>query len=378
MVRVLLLVLEVVVAALVSYNLLTALAGWRQPRVAPVGSRRRRFRVVIPAHNEERVIANVIADLKAQDYDPAQFQVWVLADRCGDATQDVALALGVSVAERREGLDGKGALLAWYLEKNPLSRGETLVVVDADNRVPPNLLARFSDELEAGRDVLQAYLDVANPDSSIVTTASALSYWASNRMVQLARHNLGWSADLGGTGMAISALSLFDAGGFGSSLVEDQELGVRLLLAGHPVGWLHDVRIADEKPSRAGVAIKQRSRWVEGRRQVARRWFVRLVARRSPASWDLALRLIQPSRMGIALVSALLALLSALGAPLWPWWVWAIVAGVQVLAPLPFLIRDGVKGRYLVKYPAMVLLPFLKIPARLRRNDGWYHTPHSG
>jgi len=221
-------------------------------------------------------------------------------------------------------------------------------------------------------------LDVSNPDASAVATASALSYWASNRMVQLARHNLGWTADLGGTGMCITGAALADVEGFGDSLVEDQELAVRLFLAGHSVRWLHDVRILDEKPVAVSVAMRQRSRWVAGRRHVARKFFRELVRRRSLPAWDLALRLTQPSRMGVAVFSGLLAVGAALGLPLWRWWIWAGVAAVQLLAPIPFLAKEGVPARYLVRYPLLFLLPLIKIPARLVRRRGWYHTPHEG
>jgi len=37
-----------------------------------------------------------------------------------------------------------------------------------------------------------------------------------------------------------------------------------------------------------------------------------------------------------------------------------------------------VPGRYLIRYPVLVLLPLLKVPARLIRQRGWYHTPHDG
>ena len=49
--------------------------------------------------------------------------------------------------------------------------------------------------LDAGHEVVQCYLDVENPDGSVLATASAMTYWAGNRMVQLARDNLGWSAE---------------------------------------------------------------------------------------------------------------------------------------------------------------------------------------
>lgn len=362
-------------AGLGFYNLAIASAGWKNPRPSPGPALERRpFLVVIPAFNEERVVARPIEDLLGQLRHGDE--VWVLADRCTDATALVAREAGAQVLERSQGPDGKGAALRWFLDEKPLSSDQALVVIDADNVVPPNLLSRFGEELGLGHQVLQAYLDISNPDQSPVATASALSYWASNRMVQLARTNLQWPADLGGTGMCLTSRALEESGGFGTGLVEDQELGVRCFLAGFPVRWLHDLRVADEKPVTADIAVNQRARWQSGRRQVARRWFWSLLKKGSPGSRDLALRLVQPSRAGIALISSVLAIASALGVPLWPWQLWAVIALVQFLGPLPFLIRDGVPRRYLLRYPLLILLPLLKVLARLRRNRGWYHTPH--
>lgn len=378
MLRVLLWVAQALLAGLILYNLATALAGWGQPTPVPPGNRRQRFRIVVPAHDEEAVIGALVGDLRRLAYPADLFMVWVVADRCTDRTADKAIAAGAEVMERHSGEDGKGVVLRWFLGQRPLEPEEALLVIDADNRVPAHTLERLADEIDAGGRVFQAYLDVSNPDASALATASALSYWASNRMVQLARNNLGWTADLGGTGMCITAAALEDVGGFGDSLVEDQELGVRLLLAGHRVRWLHDVRIGDEKPTTGRVASAQRSRWIEGRRQVARRWFGPLLRHRTAASFDLALRLVQPSRMGVALLSAAVAALAVLGVSLWPWWVWAGLALAQLLAPIPFLVRDRVPGRYLARYPLLMALPLIKIWARFVPNRGWYHTPHQG
>ncbi len=376
MLRVLTGAIETVLLVLAGYNLVVALFGWRDSTAVPVSGRTQRFRVVVPAHDEERVIGALLSDLLAQDYPAALVRTVVAADRCTDGTVEVAGRAGATLVERTEGPDGKGALLAWYLHRHPLDADEALVVLDADNRVPSDLLGRFADEITAGRRILQAYLDVANPDASVVATASALSYWASNRMVQQARRNLGWPADLGGTGMCFAPGVLDEVGGFGDALTEDQELGVRLFLAGIPVVWLHDLRIRDEKPAGAAVAVRQRSRWASGRRSVSKKYTGALLRRGTPAGWDLALRLVQPSRMGVALASLGMAGLAALGVPLLGWGFWLGAAAIQVLAPIPFLIKDGVPGRYLWKYPALVVLPLLKVPARLRRQEGWYHTPH--
>lgn len=373
---------QVLILGLAGYNAVTALWGWRNRDPAPPGPRSRRMRVVVPAHNEAGVITDLLSDLASQDYPPDLTDVWVIADRCTDATAEVASVLA-RVAVRREGEGGKGEALAWYLADHPLARDEALVVFDADNRVPRNVLARFADEFDAGHDVLQAYLDVTNPDASPLATASALSYWAGNRMVQLARTNLGWSADLGGTGMAFTAAALERAGGFAGSLTEDQELAARLALAGEKVEWLHDVKIRDEKPAGTRATVGQRSRWMAGKRAVARahagRLFVSAIERRSPRLLDHTIRLVQPGRTFVALASGLFTV-GAVVTSGWflPWQLWASATAAQVLQPIPFLARDGVPLRYLIRYPYLTLLAGLWVPIRYlsRTSTDWYHTRH--
>jgi cellulose synthase/poly-beta-1,6-N-acetylglucosamine synthase-like glycosyltransferase len=257
------------------------------------------------------------------------------------------------------------------------------LVFDADNRFGAGVFGRIADELDAGHGVVQCYLDVANGEGSLLAEASALSYWAGNRMVQLARSNLGWSADLGGTGMAIAASSLAEAGGFTGSLTEDQDLGVRLTLSGHRVEWLHDVRVADEKPRRLDVAIRQRARWMAGKRDTRRRHLRRLLGPGvTMGRVDMAIRLVQPGRSFIALLCGLLTLVALTTRSRWllPWQVWAGFTALQVLMPIPFLAKEGVPAAKLARYPLLTLLAALWVPIRLlsRRVDGWYHTPHQG
>jgi len=380
MLRLLSLTAQAAVILLAGYNAVTALWGWRDRTPAPVAARRRNLRIVVPAHNEEIVIAGLFEDLARVDYPGDMHQVWLLADRCTDRTVEIAHRAGALIAERTDGVPGKGAALAWYLDHHPLQPTETLVVFDADNRVPPEVLGRIADEVDAGHEVVQCYLDVANPDGSVLAEASALSYWAGNRMVQLARSNLGWSADLGGTGMAFTASALEDVGGFGTSLTEDQELSARLVLAGRRVVWLHDVRIKDEKPESMSVAVRQRARWMAGKRAAVRKHFLPLLRTGKLSALDQALRLVQPGRSFVALLSGAftVAALATDSGWLLPWPVWAAATAVQVLEPIPFLAREGVPARRLVRYPLLALVAALWIPIRLvsRRVDGWYHTPH--
>jgi len=380
MLRILLLISQVLVAALAGYNLVVALWGLRDPAAIRRGTRRRRLRVVVPAHNEAAVIGSLLSDLAAQDYPADRVRVVVIADRCTDDT--VLTVQDAEVVERRDGPDGKGAALAWHLGQMPLDPDESLVVLDADNRVDVGFLAGVADALDWGFDAAQAYVDTSNPDASWLTTASALSYWAGNRMVQLARHNLGWAPDLGGTGTAFAPTGTFVLESDSRTLTEDSEQVARLILAGRRIAWLHDVRVYDQKPASMGVAMRQRARWMSGKRSVARTYRLSMLMtalrRRSWSLVDLMIRQSQPGRAFMVGVSAALGVGAVFTDLLWPWWVWTFIAGVQILAPVAFLIRDRVPGRYLWRYPLLVVFGLAWLPARLMstRVRGWYHTPH--
>ena len=385
MLRLLALLPQVALLALVGYNLASALPGLGRTVPAPLTTRRRRFRVVIPAHNEGRLLGDILSDLANQHYESGLVSTWVLADRCTDDTVAVSRGRGAQVASREEGPDGKGAALRWYLAAHPLGDDEALVVLDADNRVPPALLGRFADELDANHRALQAYVDTSNPDASWLATASALSYWASNRMIQQARTNLAWPADLSGTGMCLSAEALMAAGGFGSGLTEDQELTARLAMAGITPRFVSDVKIRDEKPVVVAVAVRQRARWAAGKaqqRKTAIALLLKGLETRSAGPLDLAVRMLQPSRTLVAGLSGVLLVMAALwpGKYLLPWPVWLGAVAVQLLAPIPFLVIERVPARYLWRYPLLAVFALLWLPVRLiaRRATGWYHTPHEG
>lgn len=359
-----------------------ALWGLRTPASAGSDSRRR-MRVVVAAHNEELVIAGIASDLAAQDHPEDLIRCCVVADRCKDSTAEVA-ATFVAVEERSDGEGAKGAAISWYLSHHPLEEDESLLILDADNRIAVEFVGAVASELDRGSEVVQAYLDVSNPDGSVLATANALTYWASNRMVQLARSNLGWSCDLGGTGMAMTKQALDAAGGFTDDLTDDLALNVRLNLAGYRARWMHDVRLSDEKPLDMRSTVTQRARWVRGKRDVQRNYGWALIRnaflKRQPALLDLAFRLFNPGRSFIALSIAVLAAVSFLapGLGLWIWWALAGVAAVVVLLPMAFLAVEGIPGRYIVRYPYVTLLAILWLPIRVasRIMKTWTRTGH--
>ena len=60
-----------------------------------------RFMAIIPAHNEEAVIANLVESLNNQSYPKELFDIYVIADNCTDMTKEIAKKAGAIVYERQ-------------------------------------------------------------------------------------------------------------------------------------------------------------------------------------------------------------------------------------------------------------------------------------
>lgn len=63
-------------------------------------NKKHKFMAIIPAHNEEAVIANLVDSLQKQDYDKNLYDIYVIADNCTDNTAKIAKAHGAIVFER--------------------------------------------------------------------------------------------------------------------------------------------------------------------------------------------------------------------------------------------------------------------------------------
>ncbi len=264
------------------YGAVIALSGLRfRPALKPAAMQGR-FAVLIPAHNEAEVIAPLLASLEGQHYPREQFDVYVSADHCTDATASLARAHGAIVLERVNAPQrGKTWNLRWAFEHIPLKEYEGVVVIDADNLAHPDFLKATNAYLEQHPQVLavQGVLDVKNPSDNWLTAASAVSYWFTNRFVQYAKSRLGLSAMLGGTGMCIRSACLERVGWRLESLVDDLELTVLLNLEGHAVGWNEHAIVFDEKPTELAVSLRQRQRWMQGHFWVLARYAPALLGR---------------------------------------------------------------------------------------------------
>ncbi len=234
-----------------------------------------RFMAIIPAHNEETVIANLIESLKKQTYNKDLYDIYVIADNCTDNTAKVAKEAGAIVYERFDTVNKtKGYALNWFLSQKIKEDApyDAFFIFDADNIVDKDFIKNMNKKLCQGEDVVQGYRDIKNPTDSWVTAGYALFYWTMHRFYHLARYNLGLSPLLNGTGFMVRFDVVKPNGWDTQTLTEDIEFSLKRIIKGKKLGWATDAIVYDEQPVGFKQSWSQRSRWTVGHIQCINRY----------------------------------------------------------------------------------------------------------
>ena len=232
-----------------------------------VVNKKHKFMAIIPAHNEEKVVGNLIESLKNQDYDKELFDIYVIADNCTDNTAIVAKDAGAIVYKRfDEAHKTKGYALNWFLKQKIEENADydAFLVFDADNIVDKNFLNVMNRKLCQGEEVVQGYKDIKNPSESWVSAGYAFFYWTMHRFYHLARYNIGLSPLLNGTGFMVKFDLIKNTGWDTKTLTEDIEFSLKQIISGKKLGWATDAIVYDEQPEKFVASWKQRCRWTVG------------------------------------------------------------------------------------------------------------------
>lgn len=253
------------------YQLIVSLCSLIKLKDKPlIVNKEHKFMAIIPAHNEEAVVGNLVESLKAQDYPVDKFDIYVIADNCTDDTAKVAKEAGAIVFKRfDEEKKTKGYALNWFLKQKIEENADydAFCVFDADNIVDKNFIKNMNKKLCQGEEVVQGYRDIKNPRDSWVSSGYAIFYWMMHRFYHLARYNLGLSALLNGTGFMVKFDLVKPRGWQTITLTEDIEFSLMNIIEGRKVGWSTDAIVYDEQPITFSQSWSQRSRWTVGHLQ---------------------------------------------------------------------------------------------------------------
>lgn len=237
--------------------------------------------VLIPAHNEELVIDEILKLLLDADYPRDKLTIIPINDRSEDRTGDIIDTYArhnpdvVKPFHRTGGDAGKAAALRDVDERITT---ELELVFDADylpNRgVLKLIVAPFFDP-EVG--AVMGRVIPLNAGKNFLTRIQELERSGGYQVDQQARMNLGLVPQYGGTVGGVRRRALAEVGGWvADSLTEDTDLTYRLLLHGHLTVYQNSAECYEEVPEAWVERRRQIGRWARGHNVCLRRYLVPL------------------------------------------------------------------------------------------------------
>ncbi|MEO1656081.1 MAG: glycosyltransferase family 2 protein [Pseudomonadota bacterium] len=233
---------------------------------------------VIPSHNEEGCIADILTDLGSQI--PLQ-QVIVIADNCTDRTGDIAAEHGARVLTRvHETKKSKNYAMEYAFATLQDEQPEIVGVLDADSRVGPGFVDALIGAVRRHNRPAQAQYLMTPSNARVPGQAlSSFGVYVINAVRQRGLQALGAPARLTGAGGAfpfdqISSVQIGNA-----HLADDTTIGLNLAQKGFGPVFVPEAEVISDLPHEENAEVGQRARWETGQVQLIRERALPLLAR---------------------------------------------------------------------------------------------------
>jgi cellulose synthase/poly-beta-1,6-N-acetylglucosamine synthase-like glycosyltransferase len=241
-----------------------------------------RVTILIPAHNEERVIADILTAMLEVEYPRDRLTIVPLDDRSEDDTGRIIDEFATAHPDvfapfhRKEGLAGKAAAMQDALVT---IEDEIILVFDADyipgRGLIKQLVAPFFDP-EVG--AVMGRVVPLNTGRNLLTRTLDLERAGGYQVDQQARMNLKLVPQYGGTVGGVRRRAVEAVGGWDvRSLAEDTDMTLRLLLAGWKTVYQNRSECYEQVPENWHSRMRQIFRWSRGHNQVLRKYAGKLL-----------------------------------------------------------------------------------------------------
>lgn len=244
-------------------------------------SKMKKISVLIPMHNEELVLANVLNSLLECDYDRDRLEIIPINDNSTDRTKELLeeyhkkydfirpIHRNCENRGKPEGLN----------DAMKIAEGEIIIVFDADYRPARDMLKQLAiafEDPEVG--AVMGRVIPYNANKNLLTRLINLERCGGYQVDQQARYNLRTVPQYGGTVGGFRKDLMLEMGGFNPKiLAEDTELTYRFYTNGWKVIYANSAECYEEAPETWEVRGRQIRRWSRGHNQVMFRYIFKVL-----------------------------------------------------------------------------------------------------
>ncbi len=348
----------------------------------PPARKQRRFVTLIPAYKADAVVVRTAQAALAQEYPEGLHRVAVIADQLQPATLGELRKLPLTVIEVTFENSSKAKALTAAVEELGPEAAEAVAILDADNLVGGEFIARLNEVFDAGVEAVQAHRTAKNRDTD-TAVLDAAGEEINNSIFRRGHVALGFSSALIGSGMAFrydwfcaNIRRCVTAG-------EDKELEALLLRERIYIDYLDDVEVLDEKVQGEEAYYNQRRRWIAAQFYALGSAVKNLPGALFSGNFDYCDKLLQwclPPRMLLIGLVPLWAVVMTFLDP-WgsvKWWIALVLMLFALAMALPDAQTDAKLGRALRRVPVLVLLTAANLFRLGGTKDKFIHTQHTG
>lgn len=229
--------------------------------------------IMVPAHNEGKVIVKTVLSLLAFDYPKDRYEIIVINDNSSDNSAELLAQIQKTHPDRNLKIINTDNIIGGKGKSNALNigfqscHGDYIVIYDADNTPEKKALLYLVSEIENDPSLgaVIGKFRTRNRNVNLLTRFINIETLSFQWMAQAGRWQLFKLCTIPGTNFIIRRSVLEEIGGWDvKALSEDTEISFSIYRMGYYIKFLPMAVTWEQEPQTLKVWFKQRTRWVKG------------------------------------------------------------------------------------------------------------------
>lgn len=229
--------------------------------------------IMVPAHNEGKVIVQTVRSLLALDYPHDRYEIIVINDNSSDNSRELLAELQQQYAGRQLIIINTDAVTGGKGKSNALniglkrSKGELIAIYDADNTPEKTALRYLVAEMmhDSSLGAVIGKFRTRNRNVNLLTRFINIETLSFQWMAQAGRWNLFKLCTIPGTNFVLRRSIIDVIGGWDTkAIAEDTEISFQIYRLGYRIKFQPKSVTWEQEPQTLKVWFKQRTRWAKG------------------------------------------------------------------------------------------------------------------